>query len=505
MRITAKKFGFATLIFVTLLSYFFHKTNITYSATDHVVISEIQISAEGNTNGDFIELYNPTNNDVNLSGYRLVKRTSSGTTNTGMVAFTADDTIPSRGFFLWCHTSLSEQYVCDRSTSSTIANNNSVALLYGSVSDGEVVDAITIGIVENSLGEGVALATPEAGTSMERKANAGSTSASMGPGGADEVAGNGYDTNSNENDFVLRAISQPQNSSSPVEPPDTTVTPTINTTPTVALTPSPTPTTTPTPSEATVVINEIAWSGTKANSNHEWMELYNTTGVNIDLTGWTLSAVDGTPSITLTGSIPAYGYFLLERSTDDTVGDIAADQIYTGALGDAGESLELKNSTGQIIDTANGNGGGWPAGSSSEKKSMERINPLLPDTDDNWGTNDGVVINGLDANTEPILGTPKAQNSLYIGSLTPTPTQTVAPTSSITPTITPSPTLTPTLSITPSPVPTTSPTPQPPTEPIVIGSFSLPGRTLTCTLHFQIRTYPFGYFWLPRISCTHIK
>jgi len=37
-----------------------------------------------------------------------------------------------------------------------------------------------------------------------------------------------------------------------------------------------------------VVINEIAWGGTKISSDDEWIELVNNTGETIDLSGWTL-------------------------------------------------------------------------------------------------------------------------------------------------------------------------------------------------------------------------
>jgi hypothetical protein len=46
-----------------------------------------------------------------------------------------------------------------------------------------------------------------------------------------------------------------------------------------------------------VVFSEIAWMGTTTSSNDEWIELYNNTDGAIDLTGWTLNAADGTPSI----------------------------------------------------------------------------------------------------------------------------------------------------------------------------------------------------------------
>ncbi len=162
----------------------------------------------------------------------------------------------------------------------------------------------------------------------------------------------------------------------------------------------------------------MAWGGTAASSSDEWIELYNTTGSPIDLTGWKLYSADGTPpTITLSGTIPAYGYFLLERTDDNAVKDTSADQIYgndgtSWALSNSGETLFLEDPSGTIIDTANGNGDDWPAGSGSPNyRSMERIDPAAPDTDANWASNNTLIRNGRDANNNPINGTPKARNS----------------------------------------------------------------------------------------------
>ena len=93
-----------------------------------------------------------------------------------------------------------------------------------------------------------------------------------------------------------------------------------------------------------VVLSEIAWAGTSAptfaalpgfapeTSSDEWIELRNTTARTIDLTGWTLTAADGTPNIALRGRIPPHGYYLLERTDDGSAPAATADQIYTGAL-----------------------------------------------------------------------------------------------------------------------------------------------------------------------------
>lgn len=163
-----------------------------------------------------------------------------------------------------------------------------------------------------------------------------------------------------------------------------------------------------------VVINEVAWMGTGSTSAlcaDEWIELYNTTGQDIDLTGWTLISDDDSPNTMLSGTIPANGFFLLERTNDTTVSDILADQIYTGALKDDGEILTLKDAGGEVIDTANGDGGPWLAGDKDSRSSMERINPSADDRDSNWATNDGITRNGKDAAGSPINGTPKARNS----------------------------------------------------------------------------------------------
>jgi cardiolipin synthase len=166
-----------------------------------------------------------------------------------------------------------------------------------------------------------------------------------------------------------------------------------------------------------VVINEVAWGGTGANANHEWIELKNNTTATIDLTGWRLYGSGGAtpPDITLSGTLPVSGYFLLERVTDLAVSDIPADQIYPNQiLNNTSGILTLTDSLSNVVDTANGNGGSWPGGSGSPNYfSMERINPLAADTDANWGSNDGVTRNGLDANSAPLNSTPKQQNSVY--------------------------------------------------------------------------------------------
>ncbi|MGQ9585878.1 MAG: phospholipase D-like domain-containing protein [Anaerolineae bacterium] len=130
-----------------------------------------------------------------------------------------------------------------------------------------------------------------------------------------------------------------------------------------------------------VVLNEIAWMGTTASPYHEWMELQNTTDVPVLLDGWTLAASDGTPTVALSGTIPPYGYFLLERTDDHTVPDVAADLIYTGALANSGEFLTLSDGQGNPVDQVDA----WHAGDNATKQTMQRFALDVPGTEPtNW-------------------------------------------------------------------------------------------------------------------------
>ncbi len=142
-----------------------------------------------------------------------------------------------------------------------------------------------------------------------------------------------------------------------------------------------------------VLINEIAWMGTVASDNNEWIELYNSGDSAVNLTGWKLEAADGTPSISLQGDIQPHGFYLLERTNDDPVADIKADKIYTGALGNPGETLILKDASGEVdrVDGSNSwkIGGSTVVGNNNTKETAQRTN-------NSWITAIGTpqVING---------------------------------------------------------------------------------------------------------------
>ena len=163
------------------------------------------------------------------------------------------------------------------------------------------------------------------------------------------------------------------------------------------------------PQERQVAINEVAWGGGRGATSGEWIELLNLTDRAVDLDGWRLVSSDRSPEIFLRGLIDPVqrypvlsgGVYLLERDDDDTVLDIVADLIYTGALRDGGETLYLIDPAGNIVDTANQEGGPWPAGAGGDApRTMERIDPTGADDPANWATS-------ID------YGTPRAKNAAF--------------------------------------------------------------------------------------------
>lgn len=204
--------------------------------------------------------------------------------------------------------------------------------------------------------------------------------------------------------------------------PDATTSPIAPQTATPTATVSPSATATPDPAAmGEVLIHEVAWSGTLASANDEWIELHNPTANPVNLTGWVLTD-DGDLTIRLAGMLAPYSFYLLERTDDSTIADLAADQIYTGSLVNSGESLELRSPDGSIIDTANRSGGAWPAGDARSRASMERLGG--DDIPGNWVTFSGPLYFGHDADGNPIRGTPRQPNSPFLATPTPSPSAT---------------------------------------------------------------------------------
>ena len=167
----------------------------------------------------------------------------------------------------------------------------------------------------------------------------------------------------------------------------------------------------------TIVINEVAWAGTKAQSTDEWLELLNTTSSPIDITGWNITSSDSEgPELTLTGTIAAGGFYLVER-TDDLATTATAQltaSFGNGLSNTACETLYLYNAQNTVVDqTTCKSDGTWSAGvGSPDYISMERVVATTAgSSESNWANNNLVQYNNKDAGNNWINGTPGQANS----------------------------------------------------------------------------------------------
>lgn len=117
-----------------------------------------------------------------------------------------------------------------------------------------------------------------------------------------------------------------------------------------------------------VVFSEIAWMGTAVSANDEWIELFNSGDTPVDFSGWKIQDGDGGLSVSLSGVVAPGGYFLLERTDDESVAGIPADKVYTGALSNTGETLSLFDAGGALIESIDS----WHGGDNTTKFTMQR-------------------------------------------------------------------------------------------------------------------------------------
>ena len=163
-----------------------------------------------------------------------------------------------------------------------------------------------------------------------------------------------------------------------------------------------------------VVINEIDWSGARGDWDAEWIEFYNNTDEDINLTGWSMNFSGKVTNFVamMDPIIPAHGYFLTERTTDRSVIRMDANSLHNGILNNNGEKVLLKNSSGEITDEVDCSGGWFAGDSTGMYSSMERINSLVSgNNQSNWKSSEGdrKAGEGYSGSLE-IYGSPKTSN-----------------------------------------------------------------------------------------------
>ena len=214
---------FLSLLFFLTLAFSFIvvsqasiKANLSGTA---IVISQIQIGATGNASQEFVELYNPTTAPIDISGWRVTKKTAAGVETSlkenlsGMIAPHTYLLIAHEGYV---NTSIPADSTY---TQNIIANDNTI-LLYNA--SGALLDKVGMGNAGDK--EATTEPNPTTNRSIIRKATATSTAQSL-TSGDEALSGNGYDSDNNDFDFITLTTAMPRNSLSPASPPISTPTP----------------------------------------------------------------------------------------------------------------------------------------------------------------------------------------------------------------------------------------------------------------------------------------
>lgn len=167
----------------------------------NIVISQFQ-TAGGTANDEFIELHNTSSNSVDLNGYRLVYRSSSGVNDVLFAEWTTSTIIPAGGYYLITSTAYDGTTPGNRSydpstcTCALSGTSGGLAVRFGAVNTGVIVDSVGWGGATNIFVEGATTSAPPANAGQARLMNG------------------CQDTDNNQNDFSTLNPALPRNASS---------------------------------------------------------------------------------------------------------------------------------------------------------------------------------------------------------------------------------------------------------------------------------------------------
>lgn len=301
-----------------------------------VVINELSTGMPGQATHEFVELYNRSEDSVDVTGWKLTYTSASGLTTTTLYTFPAQTVIYPDGYILLATTGylpeLSPKFEINAGLSST---GGTVTLVS---QNSQIEDRVGWGSDERTLCEGEATIAPTAGQSIERLLN-------------QDIP---QDTNDNKVDFTLNVAPSPQVDNIAPEPEDVAPPPELPpTNPSIPPTEEPDieeplpqedP---PTPELPSVllplVLNELFIDPVSplTDSANEYVEIYNPNTEQISLAGYVLysgSNFTYSYSFTATEKIPANGYFVVTSGASNIT------------LANSGGAAKLVDAVGKAVD-----------------------------------------------------------------------------------------------------------------------------------------------------------
>lgn len=176
---------FCFILMILSFAGFLGFATISAAKDPLVFINEVQIAGES-PDDDFIELYNPGCKDLDISGWKLRKRTKSGT-ESSIKVISKGKTLKAKGYFLWINSkgTLSDKIEPDETSQTILSENYSIALLDAS---NEIIDSLTWGTNDKPFDNSFLFpANPEENQSLKRKNDDFEISNSPSPQNSDKI------------------------------------------------------------------------------------------------------------------------------------------------------------------------------------------------------------------------------------------------------------------------------------------------------------------------------
>ncbi len=328
-----------------------------------ILISEVQITGNTDAKEEFVELYNPNDQDVELTDWYLQRKTKNGSGYSSFApnALFLSKKIAPKGYFLIAREGTGFITEADIVIDNPLTQDNSLTLKNP---NGDSVDVVGWGQAQDY--ELLPTENPSGGQSIGRKL----------------VSGEDTDTNNNASDFEI-------DTPTPKAPNSTFIVG-------LAMRPHGDAVLQPVTLKH-ILINEIQIAGITAKD--EFITLFNPNSVDVNLEGFSLKkkTSNGNESNLVSagaflGNIPALGYFLIVPKTNDDgtktyTGLVTPDLYYSGKsfsvasdntvlLYDGDDKLLDKIGFGSVQDFETA-----PAENPPDGESLRRINGQ--DTDNN--------------------------------------------------------------------------------------------------------------------------
>jgi hypothetical protein len=158
-----------------------------------LTINEFMTGTTGSAADEFVEIVNTGTEAADLSGYRLVYRSSAGTSDVGLATIPSGTTLAAGAYYLFGGSAYAGSAPADQSFSAGLASTAGGLALRDS--SGAIVDSLGYGSAVNAFVEGAPAPAPPAEAP---------------PGNSDARLPDGHDTDNNSVDFSVTTTPSPR-------------------------------------------------------------------------------------------------------------------------------------------------------------------------------------------------------------------------------------------------------------------------------------------------------